>query len=57
MFAVDGDGVGIGTTANGYSLNIEGDTFIAGVITATKFEGDGSLLTSVNVSDLLVGLI
>ena len=50
LFAVDGDGVGIGTTANGYSLNIEGDTFIAGVITATKFEGDGSLLTSVNVS-------
>ena len=31
-------------------LNVEGDTFIAGVITATKFDGDGSLLTSVNVS-------
>ena len=50
LFAVDGDGVGIGTTANGYKLNVEGDTFIAGVITATKFDGDGSLLTSVNVS-------
>ena len=50
LFAVDGDGVGIGTTANGYNLNVEGDTFIAGVITATKFDGDGSLLTSVNVS-------
>ena len=50
LFAVDGDGVGIGTTANGYKLNVEGDTFISGIVTATKFDGDGSLLTSVNVS-------
>ena len=50
LFAVDGDGVGIGTTANGYSLNIEGDSFISGIITANKFIGDGSQLTSVNVS-------
>ena len=27
-----------------------GDANISGVVTATKFEGDGSLLTSVNVS-------
>ena len=50
LFAVDGDGVGIGTTANGYSLNIEGDSFISGIVTANKFIGDGSQLTSVNVS-------
>ena len=50
LFAVDGDGVGIGTTANGYSLNIEGDSFISGIVTATQFIGDGSQLTSVNVS-------
>ena len=50
LFAVDGDGVGIGTTANGSALRVIGDANISGVITATKFEGDGSLLTSVNVS-------
>ena len=50
LFAVDGDGVGIGTTANGISLRIIGDINTSGVITATKFDGDGSLLTSVNVS-------
>jgi len=50
LFAVDSDGVGIGTTANGYKLNVEGDVNISGVVTATKFDGDGSLLTSVNVS-------
>ena len=50
LFAVAGDGVGIGTTANGYSLNIEGDSFISGIVTATQFIGDGSQLTSVNVS-------
>ncbi len=50
LFAVDGDGVGIGTTANGTSLRVIGDINISGVITATKFEGDGSSLTSVNVS-------
>jgi hypothetical protein len=50
LFAIDGDGVGIGTTANGTSLRVIGDINISGVVTATKFEGDGSLLTSVNVS-------
>ena len=50
LFAVDGDGVGIGTTANGYALHVIGGASVSGVITASKFEGDGSLLTSVNVS-------
>ena len=50
LFAVDGDGVGIGTTANGYALHVIGGANVSGVVTAAKFEGDGSLLTSVNVS-------
>ena len=50
LVCIDEDGVGIGTTANGYSLNVIGGTKVSGVITATKFVGDGSLLTSVNVS-------
>ena len=50
LVAIDEDGVGIGTTANGYKLNVEGDALFTGIVTATKFDGDGSLLTSVNVS-------
>ena len=50
LVAVDEDGVGIGTTANGYKLNVEGNALFTGIVTATKFDGDGSLLTSVNVS-------
>jgi hypothetical protein len=48
IFAVDGDGVGIGTTANGYALHVIGGTNIVGTCTATKFVGDGSELTSIN---------
>ena len=50
LFAVDGDGVGIGTTANGYALHAIGSVNVSGVVTATKFDGDGSLLSNVNVS-------
>ena len=50
LFAVDGDGVGIGTTANGSALRVVGDANISGVITATRFEGDGSQLNNVNVA-------
>ena len=50
LVCIDEDGVGIGTTANGYSLNVEGNGFIGGIVTATQFIGDGSQLTSVNVS-------
>jgi len=49
LFAVDGDGVGIGTTANGYNLHVIGNTNIVGTVTATTFSGDGSLLTNVSV--------
>jgi hypothetical protein len=50
QFTVDGDGVGIGTTANGYDLHVIGSTNIVGTVTATAFSGDGALLTNVNVS-------
>ena len=42
MVCVDGDGVGIGTTANGRALHVIGDAQISGVVTATTFSGDGS---------------
>ena len=50
LFAADSDGVGVGTTANGYKLNVEGGAFVSGIVTASKFSGDGSELTSLNVS-------
>jgi len=50
LFAADSDGVGIGTTANGYKLNVEGGAWVSGIVTAQKFAGDGSELTSLNVS-------
>ena len=56
QLSVDGDGVGIGTTANGYKLHVNGDTNIigninAGIITGTSIHGDGSNLTNINISD------
>ena len=57
IFAIDGTGgVGIGTTANGYQLNVEGDTFISGVVTATKFVGDGSDLVNLQNDSLWSGV-
>ena len=55
MFCVDGGGVGIATTANGYKLHVNGDTNIsgninAGIITGTFLHGDGAAITNVNVS-------
>ena len=33
MFAIDGDGgVGLGTTANGFKLNVEGSVFIGALV-------------------------
>ena len=54
-FDIDSDGVGIGTTANGKGLRVVGDTDITGnlnvgVLTATRFEGDGNSLTNLNAS-------
>ena len=51
LFSVNATGgVGIGTTANQYKLNVNGNTNIGGTITASYFSGDGSLLSNVNVS-------
>ena len=62
LFCVDGTGVGIGTTANAYELNVigdaqisgdltlGGDVSIGGSVTSTYFIGDGSLLTNLNAS-------
>ena len=50
LFAVDGTGVGIGTTSSGFKLSVVGlSTFVGnvevvGVVTATSFKGDGSAL-------------
>ena len=46
IFAVDGDGVGIGSTANGFALRIIGNSDITGSVVATAFTGDGSGLTN-----------
>ena len=55
LFAVDGDGVGIGTTANGKALRVVGDSDFGGnvnvgVITATFLHGDGNNLTNLNAT-------
>jgi len=42
LFCVDGTGVGIGTTANLFKLNVNGNTNIIGTCYATSFSGDGS---------------
>ena len=51
LFSVDvTGGVGIGTTANQYKLNVNGNTNIGGTITASYFSGDGSSLVNLNAA-------
>ena len=51
LIAVTGAGdVGIGVTNNGFKFNVTGNSNITGVLTATKFVGDGSELTGINAS-------
>ena len=55
QLSVDGDGVGIGTTADSRKFRVLGESLFhgniaAGIITGTAFHGDGSNLTDVNVS-------
>ena len=49
MLAVDTDGVGIGTTANGMQLHVVGNTNVVGTVTATSFVGEGSGLTNLSI--------
>ena len=45
-------GVGIGTTANGYKLHAIGNVNVVGIVTATKFKGDGSELENLSTDSL-----
>jgi hypothetical protein len=49
LFSVDGNGVGIATTAGTFKLNVNGSTNIGGTCYAQVFSGDGSLLQNLNV--------
>jgi len=46
LVCVDNDGVGIGSTANGFKLRVVGESRFSGSIVATAFTGDGSGLTN-----------
>ena len=51
LFCVDADGVGIGTTANGYALHVIGETNFGGSVyisAGSTINGDGSGLTNIN---------
>ena len=52
LFSVDGTGVGIGTTANGYKLHAIGNVNVVGMVTETKFKGDGSELENLSTDSL-----
>ena len=45
IVAIDNDGVGIGSTANGFKLRVVGESRFSGSVVATAFTGDGSGLT------------
>ena len=47
--------VGLGTTANGYKLNVEGNVNIGGTVTASAYIGDGSGLTNLQTDSLWSG--
>ena len=46
LVCVDNDGVGIGSTANGFKLRVVGESRFNGSVVATAFTGDGSGLTN-----------
>jgi len=52
IFAADADGVGIGTTANGFKLRVVGESRFSGSVVATAFTGDGSGLTNLQNDSL-----
>ena len=50
VFCVDSFGVGIGSDAGSYKLQVIGDTNIVGVLSASNFVGDGAGLTNLNAA-------
>ena len=48
LFCVDANGVGIGTSANTYKLNVIGNTNISGNVYGGVYYGDGSGLTNIS---------
>ena len=52
MFCVDGNGVGIGTSANIYKLNVNGNANISGTLYAGYLSGDGSGIVNLNAAAL-----
>lgn len=45
--------VGIGSTTPVSKLDVNGDVRVTGVVTATRFSGDGSTLTNINVTSIV----
>jgi hypothetical protein len=52
LVCADNDGVGIGSTANGFKLRVVGESRFSGSIVATAFTGDGSGLTNLQNDSL-----
>ena len=52
LVCVDNDGVGIGSTANGFKLRVVGESRFSGSVVATAFTGDGSGLTNLQNDSL-----
>ena len=52
LVCVDADGVGIGSTANGFKLRVVGESRFSGSVVATAFTGDGSGLTNLSNDSL-----
>jgi len=48
------DGIIVGS---GITLSVDGDGFYTGVITATKYEGDGSALTGLGTANVRTGIL
>ena len=48
LVCADNDGVGIGSTANGFKLRVVGESRFSGSVVATAFTGDGSGLTNLS---------
>ena len=51
-FNVDANGVGIGTSANIYKLNVNGNTNVSGTLYAGYLSGDGSGIVNLNAAAL-----